>query len=101
MLAINNPAFTAFTQHYLAIMKTLNSTQTKTEMAAQLNPNYNQTDLFSWQQTRMVFAQDTTGWLEDPIKILNSGRRHLRTMEHCLRLGMSSTWLPKPTCSGS
>ena len=69
----NNPAFAAFTTHYLALMKSLNSTQTKAAMATQLNSNYNQTDLFAWQKTKMVFAQDKTGWFEDPIQILNSG----------------------------
>ena len=93
--AINNPAFTTFTQHYLALMKTLNSTQTKTAMAAQLNSNYNQTDLFTWQQTKMVFAQDTTGWLEDPIKILNSGNGicvqwSIVYVSACLALGYQS-----------
>ena len=91
----NNPAFTAFTQHYLALMKSLNSTQTKTAMAAQLNPNYNQTDLFTWQQTKMVFAQDTTSWLEDPIKILNSGdgicvQWSIVYVSACLALGYQS-----------
>jgi hypothetical protein len=94
-VAVNNPAFTTFTQHYLALMKTLNSTQTKTAMATQLNPNYNQTDLFTWQQTKMVFAQDTTGWLEDPIKILNSGNGicvqwSIVYVSACLALGYQS-----------
>jgi Transglutaminase-like superfamily len=66
-----NPAFTAFIQHYLSLMKNLNSTQTKTAMAAQLSPNYNQTDLFQWQQNKMIFASNPT-LLEDPIQILNS-----------------------------
>ena len=94
-VAINNPAFTTFTQHYLDLMKTLNSTQTKTEMATQLNPNNNQTDLFTWQQTKMVFAQDTNGWLEDPIKILNSGNGicvqwSIVYVSACLALGYQS-----------
>jgi hypothetical protein len=70
--AVVDPAFIAFTNHYLDLMKNLNSTQTKTQMSAQLNPNYNQTDLFAWQKTKMTFAQDTTGWYENPLQILNS-----------------------------
>lgn len=69
----NNPAFAAFTTHFLSLMKSLNSTQTKAAMAAQFNSNYNQTDIFTWQKTKMIFAQDKTGWFEDPIQILNSG----------------------------
>ena len=93
--AINNPAFAAFTEHYLAIMKSLNSTQTKAEMAAQLNSNYNQTDLFDWQKSKMVFASDTTGWFEDPIKILNSGdgicvQWSIVYVSACLALGYQS-----------
>jgi transglutaminase-like putative cysteine protease len=67
-----DPAFTAFTNHYLDLMKNLNSTQAKTQMAAQLNPVYNQTDLFAWQKTKMTFGQDPTGWYENPIQILSS-----------------------------
>jgi len=67
-----DPAFTTFTNHYLDLMKNLNSTQTKKQMSAQLDPNYNQTDLFAWQKTKMTFAQDTTGWYENPLQILNS-----------------------------
>jgi len=93
--AVNNPAFAAFTEHYLALMKTLNSTQTKTAMAAQLNPNYNQTDLFTWQKNKMIFASDTTGWFEDPIKILNSGdgicvQWSIVYVSACLALGHQS-----------
>ena len=93
--AVNNPAFTAFTEHYLTLMKNLNSTQTKAAMAPQLNSNYNQTDLFSWQQTKMVFAQDTTGWFEDPIKILSSGNGicvqwSIVYVSACLSLGYQS-----------
>jgi hypothetical protein len=93
--AVNNPAFTAFTQNYLALMKNLNSTQTKTAMAAQLNSNYNQTDLFNWQKNKMVFASDVTGWFEDPIKILNRGsgicvQWSIVYVSACLALGYQS-----------
>jgi hypothetical protein len=70
--AVVDPALTAFTNHYLDLMKNLNSTQTKTQMSTLLNPSYNQTDLFKWQKTKMTFAQDTTGWYENPMQILNS-----------------------------
>jgi transglutaminase-like putative cysteine protease len=71
----NEPAaFKDFTDHYMSIMQNLNSTQTKAKIASQLNPSYNQTDLFSWEQTKLTFTQDTTGWFEDPTQILNSGK---------------------------
>jgi transglutaminase-like putative cysteine protease len=93
--ANNDPAFSAFTQHYLALMKNLNSTQTKTAIATQLNSNYNQTELFTWQKTKMTFASDTTGWFEDPIKILNSGEGicvqwSIVYVSACLSLGYQS-----------
>ena len=69
-----DPAFKAFTDHYLAIMKNLNSTEIKTKMAAQLSSSYNQTDLFSWEKNKMSFVQDPAGFFEDPIQILNSGK---------------------------
>ncbi len=90
-----NPAFNAFTQHYLAIMKNLNSTQTKAAMASQLDTNYNQTDLFAWQKTKMTFAQDQNGWFEDPTQILNSGdgicvQWSIVYVSACLALGYPS-----------
>ncbi len=94
-IASNDPAFTAFTNHYLAVMKNLNSTQTKAAMAAQLKPNYNQTDLFTWQQSKMTFVQDPAGWFEDPIQILNSGKGicvqwSIVYVSACLALGYQS-----------
>lgn len=93
--AANNPAFAAFTEHYLALMKSLNSTQTKAAMVAMLNSNYNQTDLFAWQKGKMAFASDTAGWFEDPIKILNSGdgicvQWSIVYVSACLALGYQS-----------
>lgn len=70
--ANTDPAFEAFTKHYLAVMQSLNSTQTKTEMASQLDPKYNQTDLFAWESSKLTFIQDPSGWYEDPFQILNS-----------------------------
>jgi len=91
----NDPAFTAFSDHYLAVMKNLNSSQTKAAMASHLNPNYNQTDLFTWQQSKMAFAQDPAGWFEDPIQILNSGKGicvqwSIVYVSACLALGYQS-----------
>lgn len=94
--AVNNdPAFKAFTDHYLGIMKNLNSSETKTEMASQLDPSYNQTDLFVWEQSKLTFTQDSTGWFEDPIQILNSGRGicvqfSIVYVSACLALGYQS-----------
>ena len=92
---VTDPAFNAFTQHYLTIMKNLNSTQTKSLMASKLNLSYNQTDIFTWQQTKMVFAQDATGWYEDPMQILNSGdgicvQWSIVYVSACLALGYQS-----------
>ena len=62
------------TDHYVAVMKNLNSSETKTKLASQLDPNYNQTDLFTWEQSKLTFAQDPAGWFENPTQILNSGK---------------------------
>ncbi len=67
-------AFRDFTDHYMGIMQNLNSTATKAQMASQLNARYNQTDLFSWEQTKLTFTQDTAGWFEDPTQILHSSK---------------------------
>ncbi len=67
-------AFKVFKNHYLDIMQNLNSTKTKTEIASQLNPSYNQTDLFTWEHSKLTFIQDPIGFFEDPTQILNSGK---------------------------
>ena len=67
-------AFEAFTDHYVGLMQNLNATETKTKMASLLDASYNQTDLFTWEQTKLTFAQDTAGFFEDPTQILNSGK---------------------------
>lgn len=84
-----------FTDHYLGIMENLNSTETKAKMSAQLDPKFNQTDLFSWQQGKMTFADDPAGWLEDPMAILNSGKGicaqwSIVYVSACLALGYQS-----------
>jgi len=66
--------FKAFTDHYLGIMRKLNSSETKTEISSQLDPKYNQTDLFVWEQSKLTFAQDPAGWFEEPTAILDSGK---------------------------
>lgn len=60
--------------HYISVMRNLNSTQTKTAIAAQLDPKANQTDLFTWEHNELTFAQDTAGFFEDPTQILSSGK---------------------------
>lgn len=90
-----NPAFKAFTDHYLSIMNNLNSSKTRSQLALQLNPNFNQTDLFTWQQSKMIFAQDPTGFYEDPFQILASGKGicvqwSIVYVSACLALGYQS-----------
>ncbi|HUK84689.1 MAG TPA: transglutaminase-like domain-containing protein [Candidatus Acidoferrum sp.] len=90
-----DPAFKTFTDHYLSIMKNLNSSATRSQMALQLNPNYNQTDLFTWQQSKMIFAQDPTGFYEDRFQILASGKGicvqwSIVYVSACLALGYQS-----------
>ena len=91
----NDPAFKAFTDHYLGIMKNLNSSETKAKMAAQLDPSCNQTDLFAWEQSKLTFTQDTASWFEDPTQILNSGKGicvqfSIVYVSACLALGYQS-----------
>jgi len=66
-------AFTTFMNQYLAIMKNLNSSQVKSEMLALLNPEYNQTDLFAWEGSKLTFASDPEGSFRDPLQILDRG----------------------------
>jgi len=95
--AVNNEpeGFKTLTAHYLAVMKNLNSSQTKAKMAAQLDPSYNQTDLFAWEASRLTFANDPTGWFEDPLQILDSGdgictQWSIVYVSACLALGYQS-----------
>jgi transglutaminase-like putative cysteine protease len=87
--------FKTFTNHYLAVMRTLNSTQTKNQMAPLLNPSYNQTDLFAWEKTKLTFAQDPAGFFETPAQILNAGKGicvqwSVVYVSACLALGYQS-----------
>ena len=71
----NEPlGFTNLKNHYISVMKNLNSTQTKTAMAAQVDPKDNQTDLFTWEHSKLIFVQDNAGFFEDPIQILSRGK---------------------------
>jgi hypothetical protein len=84
----------ALTDHYMGVMANLNSTETKTKMASLLNPAYNQTDLFNWQQTKMTF-ENPDGNPEDPMQILGSGKGvcyqwSIVYVSACLSLGYQS-----------
>ena len=63
----------ALSAEYMGIMQNLNSTQTRTEIAAKLDSHYNQTDFFAWEHSKLTFANDQTGWYTDPATILNRG----------------------------
>jgi transglutaminase-like putative cysteine protease len=64
---------TRLADQYMAIMQNLNSSQTKTEIAAQLGKSYNQTDLFAWEHTKLTFTQPN-GMYTDPQQILQGGK---------------------------
>jgi hypothetical protein len=66
--------FQVFRDHYLVIMKNLNSSETKLNIASETDRRYNFTDLFAWEQSRLTFAQDPAGFYEDPIEILRRGQ---------------------------
>ena len=87
--------FQTFRDHYLGIMKNLNSSETKLSVATELDRKYNFTDLFAWEQSRLTFAQDPAGWFEDPIEILKSGKGicaqfSIVYVSACLALGYQS-----------
>lgn len=70
----NEPAgFTTLKNHYISVMQNLNATQTKATMQTQLDPKFNQTDLFTWEHGKLTFVQNPT-WYEDPTQILGSGK---------------------------
>ena len=64
--------FKTLAENYLAVMKNLNSSQTKAKMAALLDSNYNQTELFAWEKSKLTFADDPNGFYQDPFQILAS-----------------------------
>lgn len=98
-------AYASFTDHYLDVMQNLNSTPTKTKMATLLNPTYNQTDLFTWEKTKLTFAQDPAGFFEDPAQILNRGKGicvqwSIVYVSACLALGYQSRLVVAVDASG-
>jgi transglutaminase-like putative cysteine protease len=93
--AYEPPAFKAFTDHYLGIMQSLNSSESKAKMAPLLNPSYNQTSLFTWEHSRLTFVTDPAGFFEDPTQILSSGKGicvqwSIVYVSACLTLGYQS-----------
>lgn len=97
-------AFEAFTNHYLAIMESLNSTSTKALMAPLLNSSLNQTTLFGWEHGRMTFEQDSY-FYEDPIQILSRGKGicvqwSIVYVAACLTLGYQSRLVVAADTSG-
>jgi len=91
----SNPGFAAFTEHYLGVMKSLDSGEVEAEMAAKLDRSCNQTGLFAWEHSKLTFANDPNGWLEDPVQILNSGcgicvQWSIVYVSACLALGYQS-----------
>jgi hypothetical protein len=66
--------FKTLANHYMTIMHDLNSSETKTKISARINADYNQTQLFAWEQSKLTFQQDPAGWYEEPIQILDSGK---------------------------
>jgi len=90
-----DPAFNAFINQYLDIMKSLNTSQTKTKILPLLDPNDNQTDLFTWEGTKLVFASDPEGSFVDPFQILDRGEGvclqwSIVYVSACLALGYQS-----------
>ena len=93
--AVADPAFTAFTNHYLDIMTNLNSSQTKAKMLPLVNRSDNQTQLFTWESTKMTFGSDPAGTFEDPFQILDRGQGvclqwSIVYVSACLSLGYQS-----------
>lgn len=66
--------FRAFEDHYLGIMKSLDSNQCKLDIALELGGEYNFTELFAWEHSKLTFESDPAGWFEDPFEILSSGK---------------------------
>ena len=87
--------FKTLADNYLGVMENLNSSQTKTKMATLLNPSYNQTDLFTWEGSKLTFASDPNGFYYDPFQILSSGdgicmQWSIVYVSACLALGYQS-----------
>ena len=89
------PAFKAFTDHYLGIMQSLNSSTTKAKIAPLLNPSYNQTSLFTWEHSRLTLCNRPRWLLRRPNSNPDQRQGHLRPMEHRLRVCLLIAWLPE------
>jgi hypothetical protein len=66
--------FQVIRDHYLGVMKNLNSSKNKDDMTLELDRKSNITDLFAWEHGKLTFALDPAGWFEGPVEILRSGR---------------------------
>jgi hypothetical protein len=66
--------FRVFRDHYLGIMSNLDSGETKSSMVSRIEGEYNFTGLFGWEHSMLSFNEDSAGWFEDPIVILNEGK---------------------------
>jgi len=66
----------SFENHYLGIMKNLNSTGTKTNVTNQFERDYNFTELYEWIHENLEFVpvNETFERHTDPLKILESGK---------------------------
>jgi hypothetical protein len=66
----------SFENHYLDIMKNLNSTQTKTEVRTWFEREYNFTELYKWVNVKLEFipVNETFDRHTDPSEILQSGK---------------------------
>ena len=66
----------SFENHYLSIMKNLNSTVTKNEVRSWFERDYNFTELYGWVHDRLDFVplNETFERHTDPSKILESGK---------------------------
>jgi hypothetical protein len=87
--------FKILAENYVGVMKNLNSSRTKAKMAAPLDSNYNQTELFAWEKSKLTFADDPNGFYEDPFQILASGdgicvQWSIVYVSACLALGYQS-----------
>src|SRR5271157_1327325 len=66
--------FRVFRDHYLGVMSNLDSGGTKAGMVSRIGGAYNFTGLFDWEHSRLSFNEDSAGWFDDPVVILNDGK---------------------------
>jgi len=67
---------TSFENHYLGIMKNLNSTETKSKVRSWFERDYNFTELYGWVHEKLEFVpvNETFERHTDPSEILESGK---------------------------